>query len=676
MLLSGQLQQAWETSPVSAGSKPGPSYAYVGQSQRPDTAAYYHAALNSLLNALRQGDGPKLYSCLLRLVRGHDDDSAFWYLAEVLAAIPATTFSEILRCFDPYNVCKDIDTAPGIGISYGAAVHTPLGDLINKWGVKVLYVRIFNRLRRMQEARRHGGIRPLLNDYIILMKCAGATSDIRAAKEIWYAMKDDGYSNWRHSEAFGEFVKARYLAEKLYSNNDLARLRVRPLDMHRSSIKIPGGLRLRLQHLRSNMTQLQRHRFGENMHERYFSEPLTRLLRKRNPLIRLENRARLLGMLPGDEGLLCAFLKANGRSGRLEASNLLLKAHWGILIHRDGDSGTIQIDGGLMYPEDSPRAPTGYLLDAVVHCYCCMGEITMAAKLVDFISRRYSIPVPDQVWSDLLEYTRIMQTKPAASEWAIARFHQKVAKADTFLDVWDLCTQEPHNFQPGLQDYYNLIKTFIRKGGSVKKPIEALRQIKPLYDEAVRACEEAWCELLQTTIQDVANHAAYRRYRELQARKDHIWYCFHYSSRQILNMTRPGRVDDDGGAREIPTLVGEFGQFLPRWIGYQIATGYVEFASDHSLQSSLVEVNQVVEESMPLSQCPPDVKKSLDQEECTEDERDDDCEVDKGYLPTPCDDMHVGAIGADSSGHKGDEQPSPSRKAGLPIPPSLFRALH
>lgn len=620
---SNSLRQAWRSLPPGSGSKPGPLF--VGQQQRPGTLEYYHDALGSLLAALRQGDTFKLYLCLMRLVRGYDHDlTASWCFAEVVASIPPTTFSEILRCFDPQNVSNEVDTAPGINISYGAAVHTPLGELVNKWGVKLLYVRIFNRLRRMQDARRHARIRPLLNDCIVLMRCAGAMSDTRAAKHIWYAMHDDGYSSWRHSEAFGEFVKARYLTERLYVNNDLARLRLRPLDMHRSSIKLSGYRRLRLLRLQAKMTRLRRHRFGENMHEQYFAEPLTRLMRKRGPLRRLQRTAEVRGMLLGDERLLCAFLKANGRSGRLEASNLLLKIHWGILVQRDVESGAIQVDGGLAYRPDSPRAPTQHLLDAVVHGYCCMGEITMAASLVDFISRRFGISVPDKVWTDLLEYARIMQTKPAANEWAIAHFHQKVSKADTVLDVWELCTHEPYNFQPGLRDYYNLIKSLIRKGGSVRRPIGALRQVKPLYDEAFRASEEAWCELLQTTVQHVPNHAAYRRYRLLQARKDHIWYCFHYISCQILKMILPNRVDDDGAVREIPNLVGEFGHFMPRLIKYHVATGYVEFASDDSLRRNVVEAQQVLEQPKPSFQRPLSFERQREQEERSEDQEDDE----------------------------------------------------
>lgn len=561
------------------------------------SVSYYHAALKALLGALRQGDTFKLYLCLMSLVRGHETETGSRVFAEVMASIPATTFSEILRSFDPHKVAEEIDSAPGVNISYGVAVQTPLGELVNKWGVKILYVRILRRLLHIQLARRKAGLIPLMNDYVVLMRCAGATSNIRVAKDIWYSMSDDRRLNIRHSEAYIDFIKARYLAEKIYANNDLSRFRLRPLDMHRSSLTMPGKVRLKLLRLAANITDHRKHRFGSNMHERFFDEPLTRVLRKRNPLQKLERTMEQRGLIAnGNENLLCALLKVNGRVGRMQTINARLRDNWGIIINRDKSTGVIAIEGGHTYPPDSPRAPTAALLDAIVHSYCCMGEVVLAVRLLDYVSQRFSIPVPDHVWSDLIEYTRVMESKGAAKEWAIAMFPHKGATANHVLEVWSLCTQAPYSFRPGARDYFNLIKSLVQKGRWMMQPIEALRQIKPLYDDAVDACEQAWCELMQTTRQAVPNHGAFRHYKVLQARRNHIWYMFHYSLYLILNGARTVLIDDQTAVREIPKLVGEFSQFLPQKVKYSIATGEVEFSSENARQRDVVEVEQTVEE--------------------------------------------------------------------------------
>ncbi|POS73982.1 hypothetical protein DHEL01_v207621 [Diaporthe helianthi] len=560
-------------------------------SGRPGTVPYYHVGLKALLSALRQGDTFRMYLSLMSLVHGHETEAGSQAFTEVMATIPSTTFSEILRNFDPHRVAEQVDTTPDINISYGMAVYTPLGELVNKWGVKTLYVRILRRLLHIQLARRKTGIVPLLNDYLVLMRCAGAASNIRAAKDLWYAMLGDGRASIRHSAAYSEFLKARYLTEKIYASNDLSRLRLRPLDMHRSSLRLRPHVVSRLKHLVANIRVPRNHRFGSNMHERFYDEPLTRVLRKRDALDKLERTMVHRGICD-NEDVVCALLKSNGRVGRMAANRGLLKQNWGVHISIDPTTGAITIEGGHTYPPGSPRKPTAALLDAIVHSYGSAGEITMAARLLDYISQRFSIPVPDHVWSDLIEYTRIMQSKPASTEWAFADFPQKGAKPHHILEIWKLCTQAPYDFQPGARDYYNLIKSLVRRGQRMQHPIEALRQIKPLYDDTVNACEQAWCELVQTTQQAVPNHACYRRYKLLQAKRNHVWFMFQYSIRLILRGMRPGRIDDESAVRAIPKLIGDFGPFLAREVSYRIATGLVEFRTDIPTKRTKVEVKQ------------------------------------------------------------------------------------
>lgn len=566
-------------------------------SGRPGTVPYYHVGLKALLGALRQGDTFKLYLGLMSLVRGHETEAGSQAFTEVMGTIPSTTFSEILRSFDPHSIAEAIDSAPGINISYGMAVYTPLGELVNQWGVKTLYVRILRRLLHIQLARRKAGLLPLMNDYLVLMRCAGAASNIRAAKDIWSAMVGDGRVTIRHSGGYSEFIKARYLTESIYANNDLARFRLRPLDMHRSSLKLRGSAVIRLKRIMASIRGRRKHRFGSNMHERFYDEPLTRVLRKRDTLNKLERTVVQRGM-SSNEDVVCALLKANGRTGRLASIRGLLKVKWGLIISKDRATGAISIEGGHTYAPDSPRTPTAALLDAIVHAYGSAGEITMAVRLLDYISQRFSIPVPDHVWSDLIDYARIMQTKPASTEWAIANFAHKGAKRQHVMAIWKLCTQAPYSFQPGATDYYNLIKSLVGKGRPMLQAIDALRQIKPLYDDAVRACEQAWCELVQTTQQAVPNHASFRRYKLLQAKRNHVWFMFQYSIHLILRAMRPYYIDDESAVRAIPKLIGDFGVFIPHGVSYRIATGLVEFRSDAPFKRTKVKVSQTMSEPL------------------------------------------------------------------------------
>lgn len=574
-----------------------------GSGHEPSAPNRYSVALDALLAALRQDDTVRLYFCLLDLTRGASVDNELF--RRTVQSIPATVFSEILRNFDPVNIANRVDSAPGINITFGAALYTPLGELVNKWGVKVLYVQILNRLRLVQQARRRLNdrrTRPLLNDYALFLRFAGATSDVTTAKAFWRELRTDGYTDFDHTALYADFLKARYLTESLYANNDLARLRLRPLDLHRSSITLPPHVVIKLKRLNGKLTDLAKHRFGQNVNEPYFAEPLTRRLRKRAPLEKIKFNAVRRGMIPGNANLVCTILKANGRVGAIEDSIRLLNLCWNIKIVRHKETGAVHVEGGADVPPGSAQAPTEALLDAVVHCFANASEISLATKLVDFISRRFGVPVPDSVWSDLLEFARIMQTKPAATEWEIADFADKEqVDGNTVLDIWNLCTQEPHNFKPGMSDYYNLTKTIISSKKEMSAPLEAMRNIRPLYGEAVQEMQDAWCELILTTKQGLPNHAAYRRYRVAQSRKYYTWYCLHYATRQMLAKVKPGRLDDNNAVRHIPDIIGEFGLFLAAEIKYTTPTGTVELQSDTSRLKPL-QFTQEVEEPRPISE--------------------------------------------------------------------------
>lgn len=570
----------------------------------------YDADLTRLLAALRQREILQLYFCLLDLTQGANERDLDF--VDVVQRIPATTFSEILRCFDPVHVASHVDSAPGMRISYGTAVFTDLGELINKWGVKIIYVQIFNRLRLIQRARRlshDARSQPLLNDYAILLRCAGAISNIPAAKLVWHEMKEDGFADWNHGH-YPDFLKARYLTERHYVNNDLSRLRLRPLDMYRSSISLPSRVVRKLKGLSGSYISSNTHRFGQNPNQVYFAEPLTRLLRGRKPILRLLRKLTVRNMLRIDEQLCCVVLKANGRMGRTKSSLELLRALWNIRVLRDDESGAHHVEGGADFPPGSAQAPTDSLLDAVVHCFGNMGELRLALKLVDFISRRWSIPVPDSVWSDLLDFSRIKQTKLAVTELRAARFDSKTTRPEMTLSIWNLCTEEPHNFKPGMRDYSNLTQAFIGSHKSLGRPLEALRHIKPLYDEAVRKMQDAWLELVLTTRQGVPNHSAYRKYRVAQSRKSYMWYCIHYAVKQMIKHHHPSKADDPSTVRHIPDLIKEFAPFIGEKIKYATATGQVTFGNDRS-RSNFTVTGQLVHRPRVSCGLPPSVNIEL-----------------------------------------------------------------
>lgn len=532
-----------------------------------------------------------------------DSDRDRYAFCEAVQSIPATTYSQILRALDPFRVATEIDSAPGIRISYSVAVYTPLGELVNKWGIKVLYVKILRRLSLLQQARSQAfgnldPMFPLVNDYKILLRYAGATGDVLAARQWWYQMHRMGYNLQElNADLYVDFLKARYLTEALYASHDLSRLRLRPVDLHRATLRFPYDVVKKLHHLYESVTERRLHRFGQNPNIRYFAEPLTRELRPLGPFTRLLKHMIRYHLIAGNEEILCALLKAVGRTGRVAEGIRLLRDCININIVPDQQTGafTVEITSDIPAP-GYDRPPTALLLDAVVHCFGSMGEIKLAVQLVDLLARRYSIVVPDSVWSDLLDYARITQVKLASQEWKISglRETQRV-DADTIMDIWTLCTQEPYNFKPRMKDYFTITKVFIAEHASLSKPLDAMRRLKDLHGKVIEELCDAYRELLVTTKLGVPNHGVYRRYRVAESNKHYIYHCFNYTSYQMLKTVKPGLVNDTNAVRLIPELIGEFGPFMSQKIKYRIATGIVEFTNDAAVDTRTTFTNRTVE---------------------------------------------------------------------------------
>lgn len=547
----------------------------------------FRNAVWALLTALRQNDTVKLYFCLMDLTHGVTyNNQAF---AAAVSRIPITTFSEIIRAFDPFTISRELDSTSGLRISNGAAIYTPLGDLTNKWGVKVVYVQILNRLILVSRARRReaaqfnngASLHLLPHDYRILMRCAAATSDIMLAKAFYRQMKPQGYIGWVNSEMYTDLVKAAYLTESLYTRHDLAAVRVRPLDMH---LDLPARVIRRLRGIEVAFASRPGYRADQMVRRRFYADSVRNVLKLKKPLQgMIQSALRPAETAVGeDEALVCAFIKAKGRHGDLDAIQEMLQTYWGIIVRREQtDEGQMihRIGGGhTNIPATSCTAPTEALLEAVVHGYANAGEAQLAGDLLRYIANRYAIPIPGHVWSDLLCYARIHRARPANREWLMVGMPHKITHKDYIFEIWQTATQPPHNFNPGIEDYLELLKEQVGREKMIMFRdwnLELIRQVKILYVGLTKELQEAWADLVHATRQGVPNHAAYRRYRLLQSRKHYAWHSFHYIARRALKHVTPFRLRDPPAFEIIPNLILELHEFLPSVVQYRIPTGIV-----------------------------------------------------------------------------------------------------
>lgn len=520
---------------------------------------------------LRAGDTYSLYRWIVPTKSTAEEQSR---RHEVMANLPPTVFSELLRCLDPFAVSEHCDYAGDISISSGLARLTPLGDQVDQYGIRLVYTSLFRELLAVCALRQEAQMSLLLNDYVVLLRYAGASSDTVAARRIWREMELGGYVEWRQSDLYREFVRARFLTEALYAQQDPTQLRVRPVNLHRQKMTMYRPRLDQLDHLRQGLERYKAQRFGQNPNQPDYAEHLTRILRKTKPVNKVYRKMISQGCVH-DERLLAAVMVAMGRTGSLKALGELLAQRWEVDVTWDKSTGKVTVDGGVQFPPGSPMRPSAVLLEAVVQAYCSSGAVACALQVADHLSRTYDVAIPERAWFGLLNWTYVMSSKPASTEWRAAGYPEQALGTAAVQMVWTAMTSEPFNVQPGFAQYHVLIKTRIWQR-MLKEALRLMREARAMYEAQLREYEEALLEYAETARQGVGRSAAAKRLHRAASKKWYMWYCMQTWCRQILKRAQPRGVHDPLVVQVIPDIISEFRPFVPYLARYHLTTGLVQ----------------------------------------------------------------------------------------------------
>lgn len=101
---------------------------------------------------------------------------------------------------------------------------------------------------------------------------------------------------------------------------------------------------------------------------------------------------------------------AYSRGGDLEGVKVILKKVWGIdvdaIMHTDDNSRSVDD-----LPPDSPLHPTSDLLFTIAHAFGLNKNLAVGLRLIDHISCRFSVPIEDRTWNELLKWTFIFSRR-------------------------------------------------------------------------------------------------------------------------------------------------------------------------------------------------------------------------------------------------------------------------
>ncbi|KAI0378720.1 hypothetical protein F5Y04DRAFT_261451 [Hypomontagnella monticulosa] len=527
------------------------------------------------LTALQRRDTRFLIISLQRITKMREQE-----LQDAFASIPRTTFTEFLRSLDPLCIARDVDPADQMNITPRVYQLLDMKYTVDVWGVRLLYIRLLQCMLDLVAALKASGHTLLMEEYIYLIRCAGAASDPKGAKWLWQEMDRAGTTHWRHSEAYAEFISARFLTRPLYSGYDKTRRMVTPRNLHRSRLKLSRGRVKRLYKLVFRH-RLKRLKFGLNKDVTH-AEEIMRMLRKKLPAL------RILWRITADnhtisEPLLCSVMIALGRAGYLRYIGTRILDQWfGICMTHgltwDPEKGAGRDGAALGRTEISAKPPvirpTVRLMEAIVETYGSNGEIAIAFQLVDFISTTYGIPIPSSIWRELLEWTYIMTCPPASTAWGYAGMSSKISSHSAIEAIWSTMTSAPYNIEPEFEQYDIIIRNLLARH-HFSKVIPLIREATNFYDAQCQEYTEAVLEYVQVVRDGLGAGASLHRYEKARFKKAKMHYDIQKWCGKFLAGVRSYSIDNPLTTAVVPDFIHEFRPYIPNPAKYRTSTGYV-----------------------------------------------------------------------------------------------------
>jgi Mitochondrial ATPase expression len=523
-------------------------------------------AATALYSALKTGHPHTVFNVLYdqaKLV-------GFYPVRSVLISMPPATFSEVLRCLDPKHFIgryqafhKDLSRRLAKQMGLSEAIDLERG-----------YYQFCNRfLHQIKSilAARHLEYPPSLADYKYLLKCARASGNREIAEFVWNILtgrkegeKDDGEKLSPDADCYNTYLSIKCWHD---TTNPLLRFRLRV---------IPDNFAPRAWDFPPY--SLAGHRVGQDIGIRAQVASLFRQMVEAG--------------ISGNEETFCLMIVSMAREGEMSAVAAILLRIWNIDIDLLLKGG-IALPPTKSYPRHSPFHPTEMLLYTIAHAFGVNNQIPTALRVIDYISSQYSVPIPINAWSELLQCTFVLSTKPKR----IKRHGEPLYTGkdigqlppEAVTSLWNTMISKPYNVKPTLEMYNRLISNLRarQRFGEMQVRMEEARRIfknRILRLSYMRAIFNA------TTIRPSLAHLAERRMRDLNLAKLHVRRDRKYVERWVRLLIRDGSLSlkytDGWSDRNVPNIVKNWSLFLPHRVCYRTRSGEVSFTSGSNGQKT------------------------------------------------------------------------------------------
>jgi Mitochondrial ATPase expression len=419
------------------------------------------------------------------------------------------------------------------------------------------------QLKEIVRSRRSAGHRLTKDVCSHLLHCARVLGDGAMARDIWQVMMpEEGLASVLDLRAYNCFTEAICWSHA-FSKAEQWSFRVVPPTQ---SIRNSGNPPL----------QFSGHQVG-------------RLGLRHESLVTFR---RMVGQnIEGDEETFTNLMIAMGREGDLSGAKSILKSVYNIDVDLLLEVDEEEVETPTFYESDSPLRPSPRLLYTIAHVFGSNNEISLALKLVDFVSRQYDLRIPFSVWMHLLDWAFVLSLWRTGVDqrrgWARGRVLPAIM--DT---LWREMTDEPHNIKPDVVMHIRRARSY-RDRGLLRESLKHIHSANDLFNQTYGEAERLGNDLLAFSDQ-IIQHTSATPSQILPAAWFDLRHSFVLSSFledrdlqmimvEIRLMLQEERWPEHGGRkgwerRRLPDLIAEFTGYLPNTLVYRTRGGTIEIA--------------------------------------------------------------------------------------------------
>lgn len=154
-------------------------------------------------------------------------------------------------------------------------------------------------------------------------------------------------------------------------------------------------------------------------------------------------------------------MTALAREGDLDGVRSILRKIWDVDADATSEADN-ECQNESLIPRDSPVYPNQALLFVIAHVFGSNNDVPTAVRLVDQFSRKFKVSIPYIAWSELLEWAFVLSTRRYNIN-DVRGVELGRLPLDSVNSLWDVMISKPYCIQPGIEMYDLMIRSMWRR---------------------------------------------------------------------------------------------------------------------------------------------------------------------------------------------------------------------